>query len=397
MLRLQIIGCGAAGNKAVINLVESKYLPEDRYDYLLINSTDKDIPADYRNKSMVFGKNHIGGCGKERTIGKKMLLEDDINGIRNIDKKINPYAELVVICGSTEGGTGSASIPIISKYIKNVMKIPVIAVLFFGFNDDARGMQNSIEICQELPDDIGIISICNSAFMKDCEGNKIRAEKRANYYFAGLMRDLSGVEIYESAQNIDDTDLRKVLFTPGYMRVESILIKNVKNIEQFNKKVNDVFDNESASMESPSKSAKRIACIFNVKPDSNNVDYTCSVFKHRFGIPYELFTHIQDCKDSAEYVTVIAAGMDLPIDSVKEIYEQYKKTSASIKKDKDNFFAEMNSLQGNREDAMFNMVDNMQSKNSTEEDKVSFFKEFGMDIQPQNNSKMAKKDHSEDY
>ena len=175
MLRFQVIGCGAAGNKATINLVESEVLNKDEFSYLLINSTSKDIPANYREKALIFGKS-LGGCGKERDIAKDMIIHDEDNGIRALDKMIDPYADAVIVCGSTEGGTGSASVPMISKYISSVLKQPVIACLFFGFNDDARGMQNSIEVCQELPENVGVISICNSKFLTYTNGSKLMAE-----------------------------------------------------------------------------------------------------------------------------------------------------------------------------------------------------------------------------
>ena len=41
MLRLKVIGCGAAGNKAAISLIDDFF---DSKDVLLINSTAKDIP-----------------------------------------------------------------------------------------------------------------------------------------------------------------------------------------------------------------------------------------------------------------------------------------------------------------------------------------------------------------
>ena len=126
MLRFQVIGCGAAGNKATINLVESEVLNKDEFSYLLINSTSKDIPANYREKALIFGKS-LGGCGKERDIAKDMIIHDEDNGIRALDKMVDPYADVVIVCGSTEGGTGSASVPMISKYISSVLKQPVIA------------------------------------------------------------------------------------------------------------------------------------------------------------------------------------------------------------------------------------------------------------------------------
>lgn len=377
MLRFQVIGCGAAGNKATIDLVESEVLNKDEFSYLLINSTSKDIPANYREKALIFGKS-LGGCGKERDIAKDMIIHDEDNGIRALDKMVDPYADVVIVCGSTEGGTGSASVPMISKYISSVLKQPVIACLFFGFNDDARGMQNSIEVCQELPENVGVISICNSKFLAYTNGNKLKAEELANSQFISIIRTLSGKSIYESSQNIDDTDLKKLITTPGYMTVMSANITGSKSPEQVEKKINDSFiDNKS--MDSPSKSAKRIGVIFDVKQENPNADYQCKIFKDLYGTPYELFLHVQHV-GSLETVTCIAAGQKMPIDEVKEIFEEYKRTSSEINKSRDEFFDTLNSFKGNAEDSMFNMGLNKNNNGPSEADRNAFFKEFGVDL-----------------
>ena len=377
MLRFQVIGCGAAGNKATINLVESEVLNKDEFSYLLINSTSKDIPANYREKALIFGKS-LGGCGKERDIAKDMIIHDEDNGIRALDKMVDPYADVVIVCGSTEGGTGSASVPMISKYISSVLKQPVIACLFFGFNDDARGMQNSIEACQELPENVGVISICNSKFLTYTNGNKLKAEELANHQFVSIVRTLSGKSIYEASQNIDDTDLKKLITTPGYMTVMSANITGSKSPEQVEKKINDSFI-DTKSMDSPSKSAKRIGVIFDVKQDNPNADYQCKIFKDLYGIPYELFLHVQHV-GSLETVTCIAAGQKMPIDEVKEIFEEYKRTSSEINKSRDEFFDTLNSFKGNAEDSMFNMGLNKNNNGPSEADRNAFFKEFGVDL-----------------
>lgn len=377
MLRFQVIGCGAAGNKATIDLVESEVLNKDEFSYLLINSTSKDIPANYREKALIFGKS-LGGCGKERDIAKDMIIHDEDNGIRALDKMVDPYADVVIVCGSTEGGTGSASVPMISKYISSVLKQPVIACLFFGFNDDARGMQNSIEVCQELPENVGVISICNSKFLTYTNGNKLKAEELANSQFISIIRTLSGKSIYESSQNIDDTDLKKLITTPGYMTVMSANITGSKSPEQVEKKINDSFI-DTKSMDSPSKSAKRIGVIFDVKQENPNADYQCKIFKDLYGTPYELFLHVQHV-GSLETVTCIAAGQKMPIDEVKEIFEEYKRTSSEINKSRDEFFDTLNSFKGNAEDSMFNMGLNKNNNGPSEADRNAFFKEFGVDL-----------------
>ena len=376
MLRTQIIGCGAAGNKAVINLIEKNYLGED-VSYFLVNSTDRDIPAEYRNKSMIFGSSiYSGGCGKERSLGKQLLLEDDRNGIRNIDHRIDGSADFITICGSTEGGSGSASMPLIAKYIKQVLHIPVIVVLFFGFNDDARGMQNSIEVCQELDDDIGVISICNSKFKT---GNKFKSESQANDHFGKIMRVLVGKDIHESTQNIDDTDLKKLVLTPGYLSIQTIEFPtSLKTTDQFNQFIDSAIDVESKSMESPNPSCKRLGVIFNVKNNNDNLDYSCTVAKQRFGNPYELFIHVQE--NDVQSVTIIAVGQNLPLEEVENIYNEYKKASAAVNRDKDKFFETMNAFKGNPDDGAFNMFGNSSNKSNIDQDKASFFKDFGIDL-----------------
>ena len=65
MLNFKIVGCGAAGNKALANLLSIGYPSELCY---FVNSTAVDIPKEYKNQSIIFGASHnrLGGCGKER-------------------------------------------------------------------------------------------------------------------------------------------------------------------------------------------------------------------------------------------------------------------------------------------------------------------------------------------
>ena len=137
MLNLKVIGTGAAGNKAAISLIENNNFNKDFVT--LINSTPKDIPDEYKDNAFIFGsKDRLGGCGKERTIGKELFVKDLRNGVISLDNIANPDTNAVVIVSSTEGGSGSATTPIIAKYLKEVVGIPVIIVLFFGFNTDLR-------------------------------------------------------------------------------------------------------------------------------------------------------------------------------------------------------------------------------------------------------------------
>ena len=60
-MRALIIGTGAAGNKAVVNLMELGVVDKD--DVLLINSTLKDVPEKYRNIAVKLSDEY-DVCGK---------------------------------------------------------------------------------------------------------------------------------------------------------------------------------------------------------------------------------------------------------------------------------------------------------------------------------------------
>ena len=117
LLKAKVIGVGAAGNKAAIDLIESGII--DDIDTILVNSTIKDIPEKYRNISIVMSTNAQEGCGKERNIAKRLASEAIQNGILDLDGFITKDVDLTILIGSTEGGTGSGSIPMMASYIRN--------------------------------------------------------------------------------------------------------------------------------------------------------------------------------------------------------------------------------------------------------------------------------------
>lgn len=376
MLKLQVIGAGAAGNKAAIALIEKGFTADS---VTLINSTSKDIPEKYKDNSIIFGTSSmsLGGCGKERDAGKNLFIRDLKSGNIRIDDIIDTETKVVIIVSSTEGGSGSAVTPILARYINDVLNIRVITVLFFGFNTDVRGMQNSIEICQEIDDTYGVIGISNAKFLEPANGNRIKAERMANEEFCNIVRILSGHDLADGDQNIDDTDLFKLVTTPGYMCIEHTDLRNVKNIDMFNKAVGNAID-ESKLVDSEAKTAKRIGVVFDI-PESmaDSVDYDATVIRQRYGVPYEYFSHIQN-ESSIGNITWIVSGMNLPIQELKEIFENYKRASAQVSKDKDSFFDTIAVFSGNKEDSMFNSL-NRGNHHNRDTAKSNFFADFDDD------------------
>ena len=385
MLSFSIIGCGAAGNKAVIDLLDMGYDPDKCY---MLNSTNKDLPDEYKNNVIVFGKssNGLGGCGKERSIGREMLLTDLKNGSIDLDRMVDSKDQAIVLVGSTEGGSGSSSLPILAKYFKQVHNKNVICVFFFGFNDDVRGMQNSIELCQELSEEYTVIAISNEKFLNECDGNKFKAERKANALFCDIIKVLTGLMIKPGTQMIDDTDLYKVVTTPGYMIANTMSFSRPKTKEGYMSTLSSFLTSQGFIDPSKNPGAKRIGMIFDIPDQDDVIDYTGSTLRKLYGEPYEFFTHMSD--NSNEYrISFIVSGMKLPIEEIVNIYNSYVELTSRVNKNKDDFFEIIGEMRGDTKDKFFDMLGKSASGN-IDNNKKDFFSDFGKDM-PSNDTKKS--------
>ena len=372
MLSFTVIGCGAAGNKAVIDLMGIGYNPKKCY---LVNSTAKDIPEQYRDETIIFGasSNRLGGCGKERSIGRDMLLTDLKSGAIDLDKMVDPNDQAIVLVGSTEGGSGSSSIPILAKYFKQVHGKNVICIFFFGFNDDVRGMQNSIELCKELSSEYTVIGISNEKFLVN--GNKFMAEKCANELFVDVIKILTGAIIVPGPQMIDDTDLYKVVTTPGYMIANTLSFSRPKTEQVYNETIKDFLNNQCFVDPGKNPGAKRIAMIFDIPDSDNNIDYKGSVLRQLYGEPYEFFTHLND-QSEVYRVSYIISGMNLPTEEIQNIYDEYIERTSRVNKSRDSFFDVIDQMTADESDKGFDMLKDTY-KRDVKAAKSDFFSDFG--------------------
>lgn len=342
----KVIGIGAAGNKAAINVVENNILGIE--NVMLINSTLKDIPVDYKGLKIEYDGSY-GGCGKERSIAFDLAMKNLQNGsiplkeflhIDNPEKK----AELVVIVTSTEGGTGSGSSVVIGKYIQQVLGIQVHMVGFAGFQSDVRGLKNTVEWFQELEDDFTVECIENSKFLPECRDNKLKAEIAANAEFGKKLGILMGNPIRDSAHNIDKTDLLKVSTEKGFMFIESANFEKIKNREQFENIVINMIDN-TKSIDISEITSRKIAVIINI--NENATDYISyeDILNERYGNPYEMFLHIQHEADMPEFIAIIVSGVKMPVEEIQKIYSEYKTRMSRVDRNADSFFAAAKQLE----------------------------------------------------
>ena len=320
MLELALFGLGAAGNKAVIEAVESRVINE--HNVKLINTTVKDIPDKYKKDPNMIIKfsSMLGGCGKEPIKGQKAMFQAIKEKDIDFSTHISMDTKAVVLVASVEGGTGCGATPVVAKYF-TALNIPVHVFAFIGFQDEVRGINNSLKFFKDLPDGVILHTIDNSKFL-DFTKNYSKAEIAANKEFVNQLEILIGSKMIPSTQNIDDTDHYKIITTPGYMDIRHIELEGAKNIELTNQAVIDSFESMSC-MEYSNKGCKRLAVIINASQKTQDaIDNRFEVIKRYTGEPLEVFRHIQ-YDDSKEYMDVIVSGLAYPEDGMKTMVRKY--------------------------------------------------------------------------
>lgn len=341
-MKIKVIGLGAAGNKAAIQLIEHKILRQD--EVLILNTTIQDIPDKYRtNCAIEFGSTK--GCGKERNLGKQYMLEALQSGKIAIDTFVEGDEKFFIIVTSTEGGTGSGSSIILGEYLQETIKAPVHLVSFTGFEDDVRGLKNTMDWFKDLNDKFIVRTISNKECLKYTNYNRRKAEEYANQIFVEQTKILIGQEIQPSESNIDNMDFFKINATSGYMCVHKVSLDGINDTNDFNQAIKNAFDNSTSYNTDPP--ARRIGVIVNARPKIlQSIDDSYSIITAKYGVPLELFRHVQESNDE-NYINIVASGLQMPTDEIRSIYAKFKKSKENLNMNRDSFFSNTDNFDTN--------------------------------------------------
>ena len=329
MMNLTVMGVGAAGNKAVIDAIEKKVVSVSNVK--LLNTTTKDIPDKYKMNTLdivIKFSSMLGGCGKEPNKGRKSIFEAIKNGEIDFTKFITEDTKAVVLVTSIEGGTGCGATPVIAQYLDQ-LGLPVHVFAFIGFQDELRGVNNSLKFFSSLPDNVILHTIENSKFL-DYTKNYSKAEKLANDEFARQLKIMIGSKMIPGDQNIDDTDHYKLITTTGYCDIRHINLNEVKNVESANKVIADNFDTVSCLEYDPGCS--RLGIIINAPRKIREcIDSKLEVIKRYTGEPLEIYRHLQDnTEEDDAYMDIIISGLSYPELSIKNIGKKYNDMKAKM-------------------------------------------------------------------
>lgn len=332
-------GCGQGATKAMLHCIEKGTL--NREDCCIVNSTQKDIPEEYRDGAIIISEDPDAGCGKVRSAAKKLMLNYLKTNPNVIPAMLSDGDyQYVNIMATTEGASGSGASVILAKFIESQLDIPVIITLISGFESDTRGLQNTIEYFKDLNGgDFVVRTVSNKKYL-DKTSNTFMAEKMANEDISTAFKIISAYDIIDSEQNIDDTDHYKLITNPGMMFVTEVMIdRKIKNPNQIEQLISDAIDyNTSLDFE---PSATKIGVFMNISEEKLSIlDTNFTTIKKKLcgnNTVNEFFIHRQYNATEPEFIRIIASGMNLPKEELMDIYNKYQNTKTTSSK-KDDFF-----------------------------------------------------------
>lgn len=191
MIQSQIIGCGAAGGKVVSQCIKDGVISENYC--MIVNSTDQDRPdVDCLFVNIGEGE-ELGGCAKEPSKGRELCIKALQNGFSDtLNRFAKPNTKKVYIVTSVEGGTGCGSSIVIAQFVKQVIGLPVHIIAVSGFEDDPRGLKNTIQFFQQIDGEYTVSIISNKKFLKESNKDKLKAEELCNKEISRMISILNG-------------------------------------------------------------------------------------------------------------------------------------------------------------------------------------------------------------
>jgi hypothetical protein len=276
------------------------------------------------------------GTGKERGIARRITIEY-LNAYGSVLDEFVKDADVVCVVNSTEGGNGSGASSVIYKYLLNVCVKNVLGFAFTGFEEDSRGLKNTLEFFRDADPHIALQVISNKKFLPFLGKNKLQAERLANEEFVERLRIIRGLDLQESTQNIDKTDLLKLVTTPGYIQVEHFAVIPEPHTELQMNQLLAVMLHNSKSLPTTS-TCKRLGVILSLQDDLKDVvDYSYADLIKYYGTPYELFTHVQEATTRGNEICIIAAGLEMPMEAVQAVYDTFKVKTQQVAKGSNSF------------------------------------------------------------
>lgn len=331
-LKIGVIGIGSAGNQ-LANLAS-----EAGFDVVAINSTEADLMTMNESvEKILIGED---GCGKDRNRAKAFVKQKYKPIIEDI-KTLLGESNVIVVAGSTGGGTGSGMIPIMTDLLRSLVKGPVYlnALIVPSIKESPVAQKNTIECMAEIKNlDLGYLMYDNETV----KGPITEVFKTVNTAFVNDLKVFRGDLCETTAYGVmDDRDRLKLIGSKGLITVSKVsgIKENYLNDRDVNElMITSIKGSNNVDIERD-RAIKRVGVIHTL-PESllKTVDSYYTKMKEVYGEPYEIFEHINCIGESeAGSIVTIMAGMSYPATRIEDIAEKLNSMKENLTRNrKDN-------------------------------------------------------------
>jgi len=333
-MKISVIGVGNAGGQAA---VEAYY---EEFPTYLINSSVKDLNTVTDDiHSFVLGQGR--GCGKDRDISKAFYKQSAGKIFENkYFQATIEDANIIVIVGSSAGGTGSGTIPTLAYNLMTTYPDKTVTVVGYipKYEESAQAQFNCIEFIDELENLKIPYSLLDAGTMENEE--QVVVHKALADGFVERIKVMRGDYFYESTNDmIDESDSMSIFTQPGLWVISSLNRISQDSIDngQLQKKMIETFKKDINVPIQKDKKISRMGVVFNSNGEVEENSVKTGIYtelSQTFGEAPAVFTHNGNIDSTESQMILIMSGLSMPYDRLmkcKEVVERVSKHNTSKK------------------------------------------------------------------
>ena len=318
---LLVIGCGDGGCKIASEI--GKRIEDDAY--VIVYNTSSKI-YDENNKKKVKADCFVSpanedGSGKSRKYSKEVFKKGSFKYLLDQVKQITEKIEFdyIMICTTTDGGTGSGTSPMAAKLIADNVDIPVVVVgVYPSLKEDARAQKNTLG----WQDEITRTGLPYMVFDNNMEITSLPLiHEKVNHYIADVMQIISGQSYSNEAETIiDNRDFYQLIQTLG--RRLTFVTSTAR--PAVNQSLDQYVEKMIQEAHQPAPEGVRGVGLFVKAPQEliEKMNLSLSQIRAKYGDAELQYSHIEPADDIR--ISVLFAGSGEPEVRLYEIRSRYE-------------------------------------------------------------------------
>lgn len=378
MLKVGFIGVGNTGNQ-IASLAQTKI---ENMPVVAINSSQKDldtIPETVKKFLITDKKGESQGAGKNRTLAKS-YLKDSILALIN-DQEMKAFCstlEVVFVCGSTGGGTGSGVTPLLLSALSQINPDTLFILIGIGpVESEALTAQvNTLEYLKELYGNIKNVHymLYDNDNFDDMPSHRMM--EHVNEEVVEDIKVLMGMYNKETRyDSIDTEDGLRLISSPGRIvvtRVENVKEKDLDQASLEERLIKAIKNNAHMELQRDQK-VMATGVISNLS-EQFSAEFNVHIPRvhELIGEPVNEFLHtyINEDKKEPNSVYLIMTGLSPVNDKITKITERINEIE-----ERQRIQEEASALDTSKIDALSSMV----RSNTTRDNKENEGGEINMD------------------